>query len=114
MNESAKHDELGADRRREPRFPASAVAHIRVISSRSEKLEGAVRVIEASRSGLRIRLPFRLFTGTHVEIIYRKTVIFAEVRHCRRLSDHEFDVGLVIEETVGKPLSWDSATMADQ
>jgi hypothetical protein len=69
------------DRRRDPRFPASASVEIEIQKPGAQRVQGTV--FEVSRSGLGLDLPLALEAGTRVKINLKDVVMFGEVRHCR-------------------------------
>jgi len=89
------------ERRREPRYPTNDAVEITVLAE--PPLWFAGRVLDVSRSGLRVALLSPLDPGTQVRITFRRpAVIFAEVRHCKWAGD-AFHVGLRIEDVLISP-----------
>ena len=85
-----------ADRRRETRYPCNNSVEVRNLTN-----DGAVfsaRMIEISRSGLRLETATSLSKGAHLEILMSKEVaIFGQVRHCRPAGEM-YESGILIEE----------------
>ena len=69
------------ERRREPRFPASARVEIEIEKPAVGRVQGTV--FEVSRSGLRLELPLAIEAGTCIKINLKNVVVSGEVRHCR-------------------------------
>ncbi len=82
------------DRRREPRFPASARVEIEIQNPRVGRVQGTV--FEVSRSGLRLELPIALEAGTCIEINLKNVVVSGEVRHCRP-AETGFSAGVFVK-----------------
>jgi PilZ domain len=90
------------ERRKEPRFASSATVRVAGIGFPSREIEA--RVIDISRSGLRIRSAYLFAPGTRVQITMGKTVIKAQVRYSHAVSEEEFDCGLLIEDATAGPV----------
>jgi hypothetical protein len=89
------------ERRREPRYPTSDAADVMVLAEPSWHLEG--RVMDVSRSGLRVAVRSPLAQDTPVKITFRRpAVILGEVRHCQRARD-VFHLGIEIREVLISP-----------
>ena len=56
-----------------------------------------IRVLDVSRSGLRVRLSFAITTNTRVEIFYRNATVFGEIRYSRELGAREFNHGINVD-----------------
>jgi len=90
-----------SERRREPRYPTNDSAEITVLGEPPVWFAG--RVLDVSRSGLRIALLSPLGSGTRVRITFRRpAVIFGEVRHCKWAGD-AYHVGVKIEDVLISP-----------
>ncbi len=87
------------DRRREARIPTDDPAMLQVISPfSSERI--VVRVIDVSKSGLQIRLDAPVDPGSTVKVRLKETILFAEIRHCRQISEREYRAGLALQEII--------------
>jgi hypothetical protein len=90
-----------SNRRREPRYATTDTAEVGILLDPTSRRIG--RVIDVSRSGLRIALPTPLDPGIEVRITFRRpTVIVGEVRHCARAGD-EFHIGIAIRDVLISP-----------
>src|SRR6202165_2370775 len=89
------------ERRREPRYPTNDLVELTVLAEPPVWFAG--RVLDVSRSGLRVALLSPLGPGTQVKITFRRpAVIFGEVRHCKWASD-AYHVGVKIEDVLISP-----------
>jgi hypothetical protein len=70
----------GAERRQEIRIATNEPARMKILQPLSPSTE--VRVLDISRSGLKITVPEMLTPGTVIQIHMRTAVAFAEVRYC--------------------------------
>ena len=84
------HDQLGVDRRTEPRFRINEPA---ILKSQIGGI-AAVRALDISVGGLRITAPGPLPLNTQVEINLGGTRVCAVVRHCKCIRATEFQLGL--------------------
>ncbi|HEX6894588.1 MAG TPA: PilZ domain-containing protein [Bryobacteraceae bacterium] len=92
----AKTSTTLADRRREARYPCNKAVQVRNLTQNEARL--SARIIEISRSGLRLELPAPVTKGSQVEILMSKEVaIFGKVRHCRAVGE-KYHAGVQIEE----------------
>lgn len=96
---AASRGMLIAEKRRETRYPTNDPAEVQFLPSTGVGLPA--KVIDISRSGLRLELETTLGRGTRIEILIlpRKLVLFGEVRYCRR-SGNVFHAGVLIEGVV--------------
>lgn len=93
----AKTSTMLADRRREARYPCNKAVQVRNLTKNEARL--SARIIEISRSGLRLELPAPVTKGAQVEILMSKEVaIFGKVRHCGAVGE-KYQAGVQIEET---------------
>jgi hypothetical protein len=73
-------DYFGPENRRSPRVEADDPAVLRVLKpERSPRIK--MRIVEASKGGLKLRLPRQLMTGTIVQVYVRELFILGEVRY---------------------------------
>ena len=93
------------EKRREARYPTEDVAEISILQGGGERVSG--RVLDVSRSGLRIEVAAPITKGVHLEILLpRRAIIFGETRYCRRRSSELYHVGLEIEDVYyAQPMS---------
>ena len=86
----------GAERRREPRYPCNDPVELRTIPGDGQRV--TAKLLDVSRSGLRLEVGVALIRGTQIEILLSKQLaIFGKVRHCRRAGDL-YEAGILIEE----------------
>ena len=90
---------LIAEKRREARYPTNDDADVQLLPSTGIHLPA--KVIDISRSGLRLELETMLGRGIRIEVLIlpRELAIFGEVRYCRR-SGNRFHVGVAIDGVV--------------
>ena len=87
------------DRRKEIRFGADQPATVSVPNSPLQDIPA--KIVEASKSGLRIILQKPIETGTLIEVKWESTVLRGEARYCRQTGPHTFTIGLKIAEVLG-------------
>ncbi len=86
----------GPEKRADPRMEANASAILTVIRQEpSPRLK--MRVLEASRQGLKLLVPEELMTGEMVQLYVRDLFILAEVRNCRKVGK-AFHAGVRIQD----------------
>ena len=86
-------------RRLEERFPAGEKSVIGIVEHHGTTLrEGSV--IDASSSGLGLRLSQSIDPGARIYVETESTMVFGEVRHCRPTANGEYIVGVMIVEVV--------------
>jgi PilZ domain len=93
-----------ADRRKHPRVPVDVPARVKLL----EPLETMgpskpARVIEISRSGMKIRAKHDFMIGAVIQIIVKETFYLGTVRHTRQ-TDDGFDVGVRLNEAIRSSL----------
>jgi|ERR1700680_1589380 hypothetical protein len=87
------------DRRSEPRFPVDQPVVVTILDSGGrEPFEGTV--VDLSRSGLGVRVPYSIDLDRRVEIRWSRGTVIAEVRNCLRMSPHNYRVGLKTSEVL--------------
>ena len=91
---------LWIEKRRERRVPANELARIHSLEYRSDAI--SCRILETSRSGLRISADLELSPGTIIQLFTARSIIMAEVRHCSRAED-SFLIGLAIDNVIEIP-----------
>ena len=81
------------DRRSEPRFPVDQPVVVTVLDSgERESFEGTV--VDLSRSGLGVHVPWPIDLGCRIEIRWSRGTVIAEVRNCHRIRPYNYRVGL--------------------
>lgn len=91
-----KRPYTGPEKRADPRMEANASAILTVIRQEpSPRLK--MRVLEASRQGLKLLVPEELMTGEMVQLYVRDLFILAEVRNCRKVGK-AFHAGVQIQD----------------
>jgi len=84
------------DRRREARHPCNEPAEVRILSGDSEPLVG--RVLDVSRSGLRLEIARALITDVAIQVVLPKeAIVFGRVRYCRPAGEG-FHAGVYIDD----------------
>ena len=61
-----------------------------------------VRILNASKEGLKLEVPNELMRGMVVQVNVRDLFILAEVRHCKRAGE-KFHVGVLIQDVFPAP-----------
>jgi hypothetical protein len=92
-----------ADRRREPRFPASVPVEVEIQKHGLPRIQGIV--FEVSRSGLRLELPLAVEEGVCVKIYVKNVVLVGEIRHCQPATTG-FHAGIFVRD-VSSPDKFD-------
>ncbi len=93
---SASVDDSAQERRSEPRIPVEAqLKCLNPSSTTSASIE--TRVLEISRSGMKLRLNRELQQGEEVQVIVRDTFYLGVVRHSHR-SGQGFEIGIQLTE----------------
>jgi hypothetical protein len=85
-----------SDRRREPRFECDDVA----AEVRTETFCLKGRVLDISRSGLRLAVPEALTAGSEVTVYFNRVVAACEVRYCTVSEAGWFDAGLQMQDVM--------------
>jgi hypothetical protein len=84
------------ERRREFRYPCDDPAEVRLVPGDGSRQ--SARVLEISRSGMRLEVPLSVAKGSQIEVFLPKQlVIFGQVRYCRR-AGAKYHAGVLIEE----------------
>jgi hypothetical protein len=89
------------DRRTELRFGVDQPAVVSFPGGRKRK-EIPARIVEASKSGLRIAVDVPVKVGSLLEVKWDSSVVTAEARHCRQTGPETYSVGLKISEVIGR------------
>lgn len=95
-NKRFPESSAATERRREIRYLTNDAVEVRQLDG-GGGLPMAGTIVDISRSGMRVEIPSPIAKGMWVEVILGdRTIIFAEARHCRRLSK-QYQVGMAIE-----------------
>jgi hypothetical protein len=94
----------GPDRRKHPRVPMDVQARIKLLNP-LETMGPSMpaRVLEISRSGMKVRAKRAFMIGAVIQIIVKETFYLGTVRHTRQTNDG-FDVGVRLNETIRSSL----------
>jgi hypothetical protein len=87
---SARPEIAGGEKRRETRFQ---INYPTLLKSKTLGV-ALIRVLDVSRFGLRVAAPFRLPTGTEVEIRLEDKAVRGLVRNCGCMKAYEFHAGI--------------------
>ena len=88
--------ETTEERRRDFRVPLDVSASLKAINPLSAE-RSAIRIIDASPGGLKLRVPEFLNPGTSIQIRLKRTIALAEVRYCHPVGT-EFHVGVRLQD----------------
>lgn len=89
----------GEERRKQPRVPMDVPARLKCLNPLTSTGPSIkARVVEISRSGMKIRANREFHTGGVVQVIVKDTFYLGTVRHCRRVEDG-FETGLILTES---------------
>ena len=86
------------ERRRERRVAANDPGMLQVLSPFSPETFH-IHILDASRGGLKLRVPEFLGQGTIVQVYLKTTIATGEVRHCTRAGS-SFHAGVKLGEVV--------------
>ena len=89
-----------SDRRKEPRYPTNGSARV-LVPFLSEPQTFSARVLDVSKSGLRLKLNTPLAPGTLVQIELKSLVATGTVRHCKK-DGEEYSMGIQLDAVVKK------------
>ena len=84
-----------ADRRREPRYATDRLTLLHVSGQNPERI--LCRILDVSKTGMRIRTKYPLQPGTEIRVTVRELFAVAEVRYCKPVNDG-FDHGIQVRE----------------
>ena len=87
-----------ADRRREARIPADEKARLTSLPP-LDITSSAVRVVNRSKCGLRLKVSSDLLVGAWVQVRLADAVVLGEVRYCTGDQGGGFFVGVEIRES---------------
>jgi len=106
LPESAPY--TGIERRKEPRFVTCSEARLQVMHPPlGEHLN--VTVLDVSRSGMRLHVPFAISPGSIVRLEIENDVVWAEVRSSNQIGNR-FYVGVQLRDQAPKPFVSGAAT----
>lgn len=89
---------IGRERRQEPRFAAGGPCYLVLADSLHEACARG-SIVDASRSGLRVRSRFEALPGMHIEVfLHERVLVSGTVRHCSQNDDGSYDLGVRIDE----------------
>jgi hypothetical protein len=81
------------DRRSEPRYSVDQPVVVTILDSGDrEPFEGTV--VDLSRSGLGVRVPYPIDLGCRIEIRWSRGTVVGQVRNCHRIRPDNYRVGL--------------------
>jgi hypothetical protein len=89
------------DRRTELRFGADQPAVVWVLGSRPAK-EIPAKIVEASKSGLRLILEVPIEAGAAIKVEWERTALVGEARHCRKTGPNRYSLGMKITEVISR------------
>ena len=89
-----------ADRRKEPRYPSDGSARV-LVPFLFGPLTFNARVVNVSKSGLRLKVSAPLARGTLVQVELGSLVATGTVRHCSR-DGKEYSMGIELDGVVNK------------
>jgi hypothetical protein len=84
------------DQRREPRIATDQTGSMRILSPLTTNREN-VRILDVSKSGMKVRVPSPVAMGAIVQVRVKNTHVLGEVRYCIE-ADEGFDIGLLIQD----------------
>jgi PilZ domain len=93
----------GEERRVDPRAPIDEPASAKILHpavSSSDRVDG--RVVNLSRSGLKLRLPLPMLPGTIVQVRFMDRIALGEIRYCIPTGS-EFYVGVRFQDVMEMP-----------
>jgi hypothetical protein len=94
----------GPDRRRHPRVLMDAPARVKLLNPlETMGPSKPARVIEISRSGMKVHAKGDFMIGAVIQIIVKETFYLGTVRHTRQ-TDDGFDVGVRLNEALRSSL----------
>src|SRR5258708_1587971 len=85
----------GRERRKNPRMATNDPA-VLIVLKPELSTRTRVRILNASREGMKLEVPFELMRGMVVQVNVRDLFILAEVRHCRPVGVG-FHAGVLIQ-----------------
>ena len=94
----------GQERRREPRVPMDVEARLKCLNPLlSTGPSIRARIVEISRSGMKIRGNREFQHGGVVQVVVKNTFFMGTVRHSRRVAEG-YDTGLYLTESIRSSL----------
>jgi hypothetical protein len=92
-------DRAGVERRQDVRIATDEPARMKVLQPLGPSAE--IRVLDVSRSGLKISVPEMLEPGTVIQIHMKNAIAFAEVRYSFQCGD-DFHAGVRFQDVFWK------------
>jgi hypothetical protein len=90
----------GEDRRKEPRMPVEVQARLKCLNPLTSTGPSIrARVVEISRSGMKIVANREFQPGGVVQVIVKDTFYMGKVRHCRKI-ETGFETGIKLTESI--------------
>ena len=86
----------GREKRKSPRVAVDDPALLTVLEP-ANPLRVSVRVVDASKEGMKLLVPSSLLTGSTVQVHVRDLFVLAEVRYCRPVGKF-FYAGVLIKD----------------
>jgi hypothetical protein len=94
----------GPDRRKHPRVLMDVPARVKLVNPLETMGPSTpARVVEISRSGMKVRTRRDFMIGAAIQVIVKETFYLGTVRHTRQRDD-AFDVGVRLNETIRSSL----------
>jgi hypothetical protein len=84
------------EQRRDRRIPTDEPAQMRLLSPPSPDILD-IRILNTSKRGLKVSVSIRLTPAALVQVLYKQTIIFGEVRYCVQ-SGAEQHAGIKIQD----------------
>lgn len=87
------------EKRRERRYPVNEAVKVRVFPYAAMPI--SAKILDVSRSGMKLELPTPMSPGTRIEILMpmTKLAVFGDVRYCRKCGE-EYHAGVLIADVI--------------
>jgi hypothetical protein len=96
LSSDSSNGSLYLEKRREARYPTCDPVEVYLLDMNNLRLSGTLKDI--SKNGMRLELDMPLKVGDRLEVVVRnKAIVFAEVRHCRRMGE-SYQIGILIDD----------------
>lgn len=95
---------LAEERRNSSRSSVSWPCRI-IVSDGLESQRACGTVSEVSREGMLVRTSIYSVPGVLAQVLLAGSSVLGEVRHCTRVSDDCYDIGIFIQAVSGAPVS---------
>jgi PilZ domain len=86
------------EKRSEPRVPTDDPASMHILSPLIDE-RFAIRVLDASKNGLKLSASIHLQPGMLVQVRIRNSIAIGEVRHCTKVGE-EFHAGIRLDDVI--------------